>query len=80
LLDSEKNIFALVNSASIFEPIKFMDTTLEDWHAHLDVNLTIPFLLSQAFARSLGSSPGGSSTSWIGAPCGPQGSFPLYDL
>ena len=35
-----------------------MDTTLENWQVHLDVNLTMPFLLSQAFARSLGAKPG----------------------
>jgi pteridine reductase len=58
LLDANPNLFALVNNASVFEPLKFMDTTLENWQVHLDVNLTMPFLLSQAFARSLGAKPG----------------------
>ncbi len=58
IVSSNPDIFALVNNASIFEPLKFQETTMESWQAHLDVNLTIPFLLSQAFARSLGANPG----------------------
>ncbi|MDK2981031.1 MAG: hypothetical protein PWQ55_1378 [Chloroflexota bacterium] len=50
--------YALVNNAAIFEPVKFADTSLSDWQRHMDVNLTMPFLLSQAFARTLGSKPG----------------------
>jgi len=53
-----ENLFALVNNASIFEPLNFADTTLADWQAHLNINLTIPFLLSQAFQRSLGKKQG----------------------
>jgi pteridine reductase len=41
----------LVNSAAIFESLTFDATTLEDWKRHLSINLTSPFLLSQAFAR-----------------------------
>jgi NAD(P)-dependent dehydrogenase (short-subunit alcohol dehydrogenase family) len=52
------DIFTLVNNASIFEPIKFADTSLKSWHTHMDVNLTVPFLLSQAFSKSLGKRPG----------------------
>lgn len=44
-------LFALVNSAAIFEPLSFDDTTLEDWKRHMALNLTAPFLLSQEFAR-----------------------------
>ena len=44
-------LFALVNSAAIFEPLSFDDTTLEDWKHHMAINLTAPFLLSQEFAR-----------------------------
>lgn len=58
LLEKHENLFGLVNNASIFEPLKFMETSLESWQAHLDVNLTVPFLFSQAFARALGSKPG----------------------
>ena len=47
-------LFALVNSAAIFEPLNWENTTLQDWNRHLMVNLTAPFLLSQAFARTLG--------------------------
>jgi pteridine reductase len=43
----------LVNNASIFEPLDWQTTRLEDWNRHLMVNLTAPFLLSQAFARAL---------------------------
>jgi NAD(P)-dependent dehydrogenase (short-subunit alcohol dehydrogenase family) len=46
-------LYALVNNASIFEPLTWQSTTLDAWNRHLMVNLTAPFLLSQAFARSL---------------------------
>jgi NAD(P)-dependent dehydrogenase (short-subunit alcohol dehydrogenase family) len=46
-------LYALVNNASIFEPLDWSSTTLESWNRHLMVNLTAPFLLSQAFARGL---------------------------
>jgi len=44
-------LYALVNSAAIFEPLTWDNTSLDDWNHHLMVNLTVPFLLSQAFAR-----------------------------
>lgn len=44
-------LYALVNSAAIFEPLSLNDTTLDDWNRHLNINLTAPFLLSQEFAR-----------------------------
>lgn len=47
-------LFALVNNASIFEPLTWENTSLEDWNRNLMVNLTAPFLLSQAFARHVG--------------------------
>ena len=50
-------LFALVNNASVFEPLGWEDTNLEDWNRTMMVNLTTPFLLSQAFAKSL--EPGG---------------------
>ena len=46
-------LFALVNNASVFEPLGWEDTSLEQWNLAMMVNLTAPFLLSQAFARSL---------------------------
>jgi len=44
-------LYGLVNSASIFEPLTLHATNLADWNKHLNVNLTAPFLLSQAFAK-----------------------------
>jgi NAD(P)-dependent dehydrogenase (short-subunit alcohol dehydrogenase family) len=44
-------LFALVNNAAIFESQTWQNATLEDWNRHLMVNLTVPFLLSQSFAR-----------------------------
>jgi NAD(P)-dependent dehydrogenase (short-subunit alcohol dehydrogenase family) len=46
-------LFALVNNAAIFEPLKFVNTSLEDWERHMRINLTAPFLLSQAFAKQV---------------------------
>jgi NAD(P)-dependent dehydrogenase (short-subunit alcohol dehydrogenase family) len=46
-------LYALVNNAAIFEPIKFVDTSLEAWERHIRINLTAPFLLSQAFAEQV---------------------------
>jgi NAD(P)-dependent dehydrogenase (short-subunit alcohol dehydrogenase family) len=51
---------ALVNNASIFEDLTAQTTTREDWDRHLAVNLTAPFLLSQAFARQLSEGKRGS--------------------
>lgn len=45
-------LFALVNSASIFENLDLAHTNLKNWQGHLDINLTAPFLLSQAFGRA----------------------------
>lgn len=44
-------IHFLINNAAIFEPLTFDSTSLDDWNRHLALNLTAPFLLSQAFAR-----------------------------
>jgi NAD(P)-dependent dehydrogenase (short-subunit alcohol dehydrogenase family) len=44
----------LINSAAIFENISLESTVITDWQKHLQVNLTAPFLLSQAFASLLG--------------------------
>lgn len=45
-------LYGLVNSAAIFEPLSLEQTGLDAWQRHLAVNLTAPFLLCQAFARS----------------------------
>jgi pteridine reductase len=47
-------IFALVNSASIFEPLSAKEVSLTDWQRHLDINLTAPVFLSKYFASYLG--------------------------
>ncbi len=52
------DLFCLVNNAAIFEPVKFADTTLASWSKHMDINLTVPFLLSQAFSKALDNKPG----------------------
>ena len=44
-------LYGLVNSAAIFEPLSMQETSLDDWYRHLNINLTAPFLLSQAFAK-----------------------------
>jgi NAD(P)-dependent dehydrogenase (short-subunit alcohol dehydrogenase family) len=44
-------VHGLVNSAAIFESLTLESTSLEAWQMHLAINLTAPFLLSQAFAR-----------------------------
>lgn len=47
-------LYALVNSAAIFENLDLASTRPAAWQRHLDINLTAPFLLSQAFWKSLG--------------------------
>ena len=44
-------IHGLINSAAIFESLKLETTSLDGWQKHLQINLTAPFLLSQAFAK-----------------------------
>lgn len=46
-------LYALVNSAAIFESLSLQDTTLANWERHMAINLTAPFLLSQAFAKQM---------------------------
>jgi pteridine reductase len=41
----------LVNSAAIFEPGRWDDTTEANWDRHFAINLKSPFFLSQAFAK-----------------------------
>ena len=48
---------ALVNSAAIFENLDWQSTDLVSWERHLRINLTAPFLLSQAFAHRLLAEP-----------------------
>ena len=50
--DAIGDIDLLVNNAAIFGPIGAQDASLDDWRAHLDVNLTAPFLIAQEFAKA----------------------------
>lgn len=58
VFNKEKDLFALINNAAIFRSSQFSNTTLPDWQRHMDINLTVPFLLSQQFAECLGDHPG----------------------
>jgi pteridine reductase len=44
----------LVNSAAIFKPGNWDDTTEANWDRHFAINLKSPFFLSQAFAKHVG--------------------------
>jgi NAD(P)-dependent dehydrogenase (short-subunit alcohol dehydrogenase family) len=44
----------LVNSAAVFEPGNWDDTTEANWDRHFAINLKAPFFLSQAFAAQVG--------------------------
>jgi NAD(P)-dependent dehydrogenase (short-subunit alcohol dehydrogenase family) len=48
-------VYGLVNSAAIFSGGAVQETGLADWDTHLAINLTAPFLLTQSFAKLLGS-------------------------
>lgn len=43
----------LINNASLFEYDDALTATRDDWDRHLETNLRAPFVLTQAFARSL---------------------------
>ena len=51
LINESTPLHGLVNSAAIFESLSLENTSLQDWQTHLQINLTTPFLLSQAFAK-----------------------------
>lgn len=40
-----KPIYALINSAAIFEPLAFIDTSLDQWERHMAINLRAPYIL-----------------------------------
>ena len=50
-VNESTSLHALVNSAAVFESLTLDNTSLNVWQRHLQINLTAPFLLSQAFAR-----------------------------
>jgi pteridine reductase len=47
------SIYAVIHNAAIFEPIRLPDVTLQNWQRHLDLNLSAPFFISQAFFTGL---------------------------
>jgi pteridine reductase len=51
LINRSVPVHFLINNAAIFEPLSLNSASLDDWNRHLALNLTAPFLLSQAFAR-----------------------------
>lgn len=52
-LEQAGRLDVLINNASIFEPEQFLDADPERWDRTMMINLKAPFLLSQAFARTL---------------------------
>jgi pteridine reductase len=65
----------LVNSAAIFEPGNWNDTTETNWDRHFAINLKSPFFLSQAFAAQVGRERAGhivNVADWRGARPGPD--------
>jgi pteridine reductase len=51
LINRSTPIHYLINSAAIFESLTFESSSIENWNKHLAINLTAPFILSQAFAQ-----------------------------
>jgi 2-dehydro-3-deoxy-D-gluconate 5-dehydrogenase len=47
------DVSVLVNNAGMIRRAPALEAAAEDWHAVIALNLTAPFLLSQAFARPL---------------------------
>jgi len=50
---SSQKLDGLVNNASVFLNLSWADTQITQWNNHLSINLTAPFLLSQAFGKNL---------------------------
>jgi len=50
---STQKLDGLVNNASVFSDLSWADTQIAQWNNHLAINLTAPFLLSQAFRKNL---------------------------
>lgn len=50
LINRSTPIHFLINNAAIFGSSIFASTSLDDWNEHININLTAPFILSQAFA------------------------------
>jgi NAD(P)-dependent dehydrogenase (short-subunit alcohol dehydrogenase family) len=50
-ISESTHLHALVNSAAIFKSLSLEATSTKEWERHIAINLTAPFLLSQAFAK-----------------------------
>jgi pteridine reductase len=50
---SFQHVDILINNSAIFEHMGFRATTVEAWQRHLNIDLTTPFFLSQAFAAQI---------------------------
>ncbi|WP_420547875.1 SDR family NAD(P)-dependent oxidoreductase [Curvivirga sp.] len=55
----QSHIKHLVNAAGYFNPVPFLDHSLEDYKAYMDINEAI-FFISQAVAKNMKSNNGGS--------------------
>jgi len=51
LINESVPLHGLVNSAAVFGSFSSDNTSIEEWQKHMAINLTAPFLLSQAFAN-----------------------------
>lgn len=56
LINQSTPIHYLINNAAIFESQTFETTSVDAWNEHIAINLTAPFLLSQAFAQQIDNS------------------------
>jgi pteridine reductase len=54
IINRSTPIHYLINNAAIFESHTLESTLIEEWEKHMAINLTAPFLLSQAFAKQAG--------------------------
>jgi NAD(P)-dependent dehydrogenase (short-subunit alcohol dehydrogenase family) len=59
-LDAWGHIDVLVNNAAVDKEVSFLEMSEEAWDEVLDINLKGPFLMSQAVARSMVGTGGGS--------------------
>ncbi|MFT3894102.1 MAG: SDR family NAD(P)-dependent oxidoreductase [Anaerolineales bacterium] len=78
LVNQSTPLHALVNCAAIFESLTLDNTSIEDWQTHLAINLTAPFLLSQAFARQADEGCPHHQHPRLARPAPRRGSFSLH--
>ena len=53
LFKSDSSIFALINNAAVFEGRGFLQSNFKEWQQIININLSVPYLLSLNFARGL---------------------------